>query len=87
MTELAKIKIAMEQQAYEDIRKILVEDFISNPRDFITKHGCRPEDMTGVKLRTIYRELHRLPSFTDRSKLYVEKFISGGFFPAIELVA
>ena len=83
MTDLSRVRLTMEQQAYEDIRKILVEDYLADPPRFIREYGCRPEDMNGDKLRSTYRDLHRQPDFKGRSKLYIEKFTSGKFFPLI----
>lgn len=85
VTSLHTQRHLVEQQAYEEIRHILSNQFVLDPVMFMQSHGKRPEDMNGQDLRTFYREAYPLglevrPTSTLGFK---EKFQAGKFFKTV----
>jgi len=84
MDDLTTIKHFYEQQAYAEIRAALQEQFLISPELFMQKYGCRPEDMDGVQLRSLY------PNFlvadipvSSRHEGFKRKFYAGEIFPCV----
>ncbi len=82
MDELKAQKHFYEQQAYAEIRAALQEQFLISPDLFMLKYGCRPEDMTGVQLRSLYPNfLAAALPLSSRHEGFKRRFFAGDIFP------
>jgi hypothetical protein len=87
MDDLRSLKHFYEQEAYNEIRMALAEDFLQAPAAFVEHFNCRPEDLTGSQLREFY------PHFLVQQRLmrskhegFKKKFLSGDLFGKIDAV-
>lgn len=88
MDDIKALKHFYEQQAYAEIMAALQEQFLISPELFMHKYQCRPEDMDGEQLRSLYPNflVADLP-LKSKHEGFRKKFFAGEIFPMLQNVS
>lgn len=82
--ELREQKHFYEQEAYNEIRRALQEDFLAHPTEFMTHFEKRPEDLTGAELREFYPHfLVQQRPLSSKNDSFKKRFLAGNLFGGI----
>ena len=79
--DLREIKHFYEQEAYNELRVALQEDFLREPDRFVEHFKCRPEDLGGAVLREFYPHfLVQKRDLRSKHEGFKKRFLEGRIF-------